>query len=717
MVRIFTKYRPNAYKFGALMVLCLLAVLGIIGRQHAEVICNLKKLSKEDTEVAVNTNSEPFVKRGPEVNNGDDLLFHPFENSCKFAMPNTYASDVEGYRVAERMRKFQCPYEDFDLATMDSEGYMYVHPHFTHYPDITIDVECYVVFLEGALRNKTTDLGKDDFKEVATVQAPENRRFLANGDAFYIRCKKDGKQIFQQVYAGMRDLERDPNKVYLVDDMESFDNYGRRTQFNTIQQTPSRYSIDILGFDSTSRTMFMRHLPRTMETMNKLGYELFYGYTKVGDNSMVNLAPVLAGDVPSALVEPKLDGSGDINVNWILPNYKKLDPTEIPFLWKMMGKEFGCRSMFNEDISMKSLGLFHYPSNEFLPGFTSPPADHFYRTYYLAVYKNWTYSQCKDGDQIQRQFVDLWRRFANKYKDICHFGFTFVTTLTHEAGFMLETLDEQISTSLQNLYFTGALDKGISVIMGDHGNRIGLVQFSYTGRIEERMPLMAIRLPPDFKKMYPKEYSNFLVNKWKLTSNFDIHQTLKDIALMRFGSARKSNTTNYGRGISLFDEIPSNRQCFDAFIPENFCTCLVDRSSLLSPGVNENTYYEAIKYWMDENDLNGCLNSKDMKTIGNASIMGLNALARHGLRSKRNVTLVELTRKKNPRMDFLYHEVVVRMQLLANHKSIELLFRIEESVKTAEFRVVFEPQLRDPLLVDCPSKSVFTVCKCFSTAR
>ncbi|KHJ95191.1 hypothetical protein OESDEN_04870 [Oesophagostomum dentatum] len=173
--------------------------------------------------------------------------------------------------------------------------------------------------------------------------------------------------------------------------------------------------------------------------------------------------------------------------------------------------------MFNEDISVKHLGLFHYPVREFLPGFTELPADHFYRAYYLAVYKNWTYSACKDGDQIQRQYVDLWRRFANKYKDICHFGFTFTTTLTHEAGFLLELLDEQLSSSLQNLYFTGALDKGISIIMGDHGNRIGLIQFSYTGRIEERMPLMAIRLPSEFKKLHPEEYSNFLSNKWKLT--------------------------------------------------------------------------------------------------------------------------------------------------------------------------------------------------------
>ncbi|RCN35580.1 hypothetical protein ANCCAN_18557 [Ancylostoma caninum] len=643
-----------------------------------------------------------------------------FETLIKFSNFIIHFSLQGDFRTGERLRQLQCPYENFDFATMDSEGYMYVHPHFTRYPNITNDVKCNVVFLEGALRNKTTNKGKDDFKEVAVVEAPENTRFLANGDAFYIRCYQKEKQIFQQVYAGIRDLEREPNRIYIARDTESFDDYGRRRR-SSKKSTPQRYSIDILGFDSTSRTMFLRHLPRTMETMNKLGYELFYGYNKVGDNSMVNIGPILAGDVPAALKEPKLDASKDINANWILPSDKKMDATDLPFLWKLMKEKYGCRSMFNDDISMSSYGLFHYPRQEFLPGFTSSPADHFYRTYYLAVYKNWRYSQCKDGGQVQRQFVDLWRRFANKYKDICHFGFTFVTTLSHEVPFVLETMDEQISSSLQNLHFTGALDKGISIIMGDHGNRIGLVQYRYTGRIEERMPLMAIRLPPNFKKQHPKEYSNFLVNKWKLTSNFDIHQTLKDFASMSFGSSRRSSTENYGRGISLFDEIPADRSCFDAYIPENFCTCLVNRSGLSMPKEKEfrrpavtlQKYFTAIQDWVNKNTPTNCLRYANMTVVDEVKVLGLNPLARHGLRSKQNITLVNDARKKKPQMDFLYHEVVVLLPLSYNDERVRLLFRIEETVATSEFRVVFEPFVQHAPR-NCSFKSIFTVCRCSS---
>ncbi|KAK6013059.1 hypothetical protein OSTOST_21690, partial [Ostertagia ostertagi] len=204
----------------------------------------------------------------------------------------------------------------------------------------------------------------------------------------------------------MRDFSREKNKVttnsvphsrkpfsllssqvYPSDETESFDRYGRRRRKTSIIEKPKRYSVDILGFDSTSRTMFMRHMPRTLDLMDKLGYEILYGYNKVGDNSMVNLLPILAGDIQEALDEPMNDTSGDVNTQWILPTEKKLNPSHILFLWKIMREKFGCRTMFNDDIAVKERGLFHYPDKEFLRGFTSQPTDHYYRAYYIAVFK------------------------------------------------------------------------------------------------------------------------------------------------------------------------------------------------------------------------------------------------------------------------------------------------------------------------------------------
>ncbi|WKY07396.1 hypothetical protein Q1695_007107 [Nippostrongylus brasiliensis] len=660
------------------------------------------------------------VRQVPATDN-KRYQFHPFENSCKFPLPNIYAKDVAGWFSGERLRQLQCPYEDVDLATMDSEGYMYVHPHHAHYKNVMNDIKCKVVFVEGGIRDNTTKLGHKTIVEVATFEAPENTRFYANGDVYFIRCFNNAtQQVFQKIFAGMRDLQREKNKIYITDDMESFDQFGGRRKNPSTKEKPNRYSIDILTIDSTSRTMFMRHMPRTVEMMTRLGYEMFYGYTKVGDNSMVNLEPILAGDIPEALVEPMNDTSGDINPQWILPTNKALDPSLLPFLSKIMEKEYGCKTMFNDDIGTADRGIFHYPSGEFQPGFTTPPADHYYRAYYLALYKNWTYGPCKDGGQIQREFFELWRRFAQRYKDICHFGFTFITTLTHEDGYRLETMDEYLRSSLENLHITGALDNSVSIIMGDHGNRIGAIQFSYTGRIEERMPLMAIRLPSDFKQLYPMEYNNFLTNKWKLTSNFDIHKTLQDVVRMSFGKKRTGSSSN-GRGISLFDEISANRSCRDAYIAENFCTCLIKRTIgnqskdeiKKREELNKKKFKDTITAWLRVNGLKKCFNY-DKITIGKeAATLGINPLVRHGLRSKAKTDEVESARKKEPRMDYLYHEFVASIPT-HDSQSMELLFRIEEEVATGVFNVAFEPSIRKSLPT-CQEFSVFDVCDCLKS--
>ncbi|KAL6737039.1 hypothetical protein Aduo_010716 [Ancylostoma duodenale] len=698
----------------------VLFVLVVFGTYLSTLTCTPSStMGVQSREVRHSASAEtPAPTEGYRMEH-DDLLFHPFDNACKFVMTNTYASDVVKWKVGERLRQWKCPYDDYDFATMDSEGYMYVHPHFARHPDVTHNVTCRVVFLEGGIRSVRNRF--DTFEEVATVEAPENKRFHANGDVFCIRCHQNETQVFQKVYAGIRDLSKEKYKVYIVEDTESFDKFGRRRKTTENPAKPGRYSIDILAFDSTSRTMFMRHMPRTVDLMNKLGYELFYGYTKVGDNSAVNLEPILAGDIPEALNESKFDITGDINQDWILPTTKGLDPTLLPFLWKTMKERFGCRTMFNDDIAVSERGIFHYPPEEFQAGFTSPPTDHYYRAYYLAVYNNWIYTGCKDGGQIQREFVDIWRRFANVYKDVCHFGFTFITSLTHEDSFHIETLDEFMRSSLENLHVTGALDNTVSVIMGDHGNRVGLVQFSHTGRIEERMPLMAIRLPTNFKNRFPAEYSNFLTNKWKLTSNFDIHQMLKDISLMRLGDEKKPQQRGEERGISLFDEISKFRACYDAYIAENFCTCLVDHHNQFMPQEKDperkeaaavEEYKAAIASWILQNHLITCLDDTNVTIAEDVKILGITPMVRYGIRSKKNLTAIEFVRSRGAMMEFLYHEFIATLSL-RSARSISLLFRIEQEVARNEFGVVFEPAVRDPP-PDCPGLSVFRVCDCLA---
>ncbi|CAJ0589647.1 unnamed protein product [Cylicocyclus nassatus] len=53
---------------------------------------------------------------------------------------------------------------------MDSEGYMYVHPHHGYYPKYLVDVKCKVVFLDRGLGNKRVRSGINYLNEVAEVE-------------------------------------------------------------------------------------------------------------------------------------------------------------------------------------------------------------------------------------------------------------------------------------------------------------------------------------------------------------------------------------------------------------------------------------------------------------------------------------------------------------------------------------------------------------------
>lgn len=57
--------------------------------------------------------------------------------------------------------------------------------------------------------------------------------------------------------------------------------------------------------------------------------------------------------------------------------------------------------------------------------------------------------------------------------------------------------------------------------------------------------------PPWFKKKYPEAYINFQKNSHRLTTPFDIHETLEDV--LHFEGPTMGDLNQ--RGISLFKEV------------------------------------------------------------------------------------------------------------------------------------------------------------------
>lgn len=165
-----------------------------------------------------------------------------------------------------------------------------------------------------------------------------------------------------------------------------------------------------------------------------------------------------------------------------------------------------------------------------------------------------------------KQFMDL------EGKKFC---FTFVADITHDDFNMISTADEYFAKYLTDLLEQGYLDNTLLVVMGDHGPRFANVRNTLQGKQEERLPLMALRLPQKLTKSKPKLEVNLKNNANVLTTPFDIHTTF----LHCMGMSQYKNTyfvpgSEIVRSFSLFDEIPKNRSCSEAGIEPHWCACL-----------------------------------------------------------------------------------------------------------------------------------------------
>lgn len=91
------------------------------------------------------------------------------------------------------------------------------------------------------------------------------------------------------------------------------------------------------------------------------------------------------------------------------------------------------------------------------------------------------------------------------------------------------------------------------------------------GYMEERNPLYSIWLPEWFLNQHTIIRNNLEINQHRLTSNFDIHQTLLDVLNENF--EKNASFSNIKRGMSQLYELPEARTCPEAGIPDGYCLC------------------------------------------------------------------------------------------------------------------------------------------------
>ncbi|KAH8293226.1 hypothetical protein KR018_000528 [Drosophila ironensis] len=138
-----------------------------------------------------------------------------------------------------------------------------------------------------------------------------------------------------------------------------------------------------------------------------------------------------------------------------------------------------------------------------------------------------------------------------------------------------ESLQQEILRDLLDLESDGVFDHTIMIIFSaDHCQDGHSKRKTDRAFLDHHLPMMFIYLPPWFRKKYPKYAQSLHLNQQRLSSNFDVYNTLKHIIQMgkeSNGVYKKSRDCPTCQ--SLFINLPWDRSCEKAGIPRDDCAC------------------------------------------------------------------------------------------------------------------------------------------------
>ncbi|XP_048585624.1 uncharacterized protein LOC5503789 isoform X2 [Nematostella vectensis] len=308
-------------------------------------------------------------------------------------------------------------------------------------------------------------------------------------------------------------------------------------------------NVLIIGFDSTSRSHFMRKLPRVKQWLDKeLDTFSFSGYSTVGDGTTPAMIAMLVGKLEEQLPEARRSRGG-VNVD----------------VWPFIFPEFhdnGYVTAWSED--QAKYGIFQYR----LEGFKVKPVDHYLRNFWVAVsaHTGDMGSLCIGSEPAFEKRFRFIESLFEKYPKTRKLSLEFFC-ITHDDMNDIGYVQDDFLRFLGSMKSKGYLDNTMLVVMGDHGARYGPIRSTIIGKLEERLPYLSISVPKWFKSKHPDVHNALKANTDRLTSPFDLHATFLHIL-------RYPDTPKVDVGQSLFQEVPKSRTCEVAGIPVHYCTCM-----------------------------------------------------------------------------------------------------------------------------------------------
>ena len=150
----------------------------------------------------------------------------------------------------------------------------------------------------------------------------------------------------------------------------------------------------------------------------------------------------------------------------------------------------------------------------------------------------------------------------------------------------------------------GYLNDTVLLLLSDHGIRYGSFRETNQGMIEERQPLLYFILPKWFKQTYRKAYKNLLINRRRLTTTFDLYETMQDLLnpeLLKKTHIKSRSKEMFENSIlpksnSLFLQVSPNRTCATAGIANHWCTCFERKEISITDMRTQKASYFVVEY-------------------------------------------------------------------------------------------------------------------------
>ncbi|ODM96358.1 hypothetical protein Ocin01_10324 [Orchesella cincta] len=353
----------------------------------------------------------------------------------------------------------------------------------------------------------------------------------------------------------------------------------KKTEERQLEPNKENVNVLILGLDSVSRMNFIRSMPHSHSFLvNNLSAVEMLGYNIVGYNTFQNVVAAL-----TSLNEKEINSS--------CQNQLAFD--NCPFIWKNFSQR-GYTTSFGED--MPTWGIFNYE----MAGFKKPPTDYYLRPFgHLGEIMVDSKNVCNGPRLAWHVLLDYIQKFAYTMgKDKRYFQFIWSTALTHNGLNDGQLGDKAFVSTLKWFQQEEHLNQTVLIVASDHGARFGPIVQLQQGPVEQRLPFLYFVVPPWFKKKYEQAYENLKANQDKLTTPYDLYETLADLlSLERITrleiQQRERDLEQFStRGISQFLPISQNRTCEMAGIEDHYCVC----RNLKEVSTNNSDVKEAARY-------------------------------------------------------------------------------------------------------------------------